>query len=358
MRQISFQTKMEALELYLQGLSANEIVTKIGISKGAVISILKGAREGNFPGLELRDRIDELHNLSVKLRKEGLDLSQARSGFSFFERLLDMDIEPGKVKEWIEFCSEISPTPPEGFIPVAIELCQIEKETGKAYAEIVSEVKDLSSRKEKLISEVGNLEAKEIRAKELKYQIEDSQKEVNKLGTEKNTLEGAVSSLNSFLQERAEKLGISPDELEARFKELVSLEQEIANKRNEKNKLGGELEALGERQEKLSSRMEKASANFEKDIKLTKEMRNELIKIAEMKGKYEKEIESMEWARRILPFLSDPDKVRDDDFSLVSILVNCLDKWIQTQPEWRFRLYSISWDDVKRLVQSKRTGLG
>ncbi len=44
---------------------------------------------------------------------------------------------------------------------------------------------------------------------------------------ERNKLESAVSSLDSFLQKRAEKLGISPDELEVRFKELVSLEEEL-----------------------------------------------------------------------------------------------------------------------------------
>ena len=58
-----------------------------------------------------------------------------------------------------------------------------------------------------------------------------------------------------------------------------------------------------------------------------------------------------------IPILSDPDKVQDDDFSLITIVANCVDKWIQTQPEWRFRSYSVSWDDVKRYVQSKRMEL-
>lgn len=171
---------METLELYLQGLSANKIVNKTEISKGAVISILKDAREGNFPRLELRDRIDELHSLSVRLRKEGLDLSQAKLGFAFFERLLDVSIEPEKLEEWIQFCSEISPSPPEGFVPAAMELSQIERQTGRSYAEIASEVKELSAQRDKLISEVGDLKAKEIRAKGLKDEIVDSQEEVGK----------------------------------------------------------------------------------------------------------------------------------------------------------------------------------
>lgn len=64
----------------------------------------------------------------------------------------------------------------------------------------------------------------------------------------------------------------------------------------------------------------------------------------------------MEWAKWVLPFLSDPDKVQDDDFSLIAIVANCVDKWIQTQPKWRYR-YSIIWDEVKSHVQSKRMEL-
>jgi len=41
MRQITFEARMEALELYLQGLSANEIVDKAGIFKGAIILIVR-----------------------------------------------------------------------------------------------------------------------------------------------------------------------------------------------------------------------------------------------------------------------------------------------------------------------------
>jgi DNA repair exonuclease SbcCD ATPase subunit len=357
MRQITFQAKMEALEFYLDGFSTNEIVNKTGISKGAVISILKDAREGKFPRLELKDRIDELHSLSVRLRKEGLDLTQAKLGFAFFKKLVDMDIEPEKVRGWIEFCSEISPSPPEGFIPAAMELLRIGKETGKGYAEIASEVNELCSQREKLIGEVGDLKAKESRAKELKDEVEKSEEEVQKLGLQKKQLESDVNSLNRSLQKRAGELGIPLHELQAKLRELVSLEEEIANKGKEKNRLQGEIEALTEREEKLSSRVEKAFSDFEKDIKLIRETSNELAKIAAMKGRYEKETEDLEWAAMVLPFLSDPDKVSDEDFSLISIVINCVDKWIQTQPEWRYSLYFLNWDEIKRHVQSKRTEL-
>jgi len=354
-RPISFQQKMGVIELYLKGFSTNEIVDKSQISKGAVVSILKDAREGNFPGLELKDGIDELHGLSVRLRKEELDLAQARLGFTFFRRLLDMDIEPDKLKEWADFCSEMSPTPPEGFIPAAMELLNSERATGKSYGEIAVEVKELSSQREKLLRETADLKANELKANELRAEIQEIQKEGQKLRTEKDKLEGVAKSLGSFLQKRAEKLGISPDELEARFKELISLEEELAGKRSEKSKLAGEIEALSESQEKLSSRMEKASADFDRDIKLIREMRNELAQIAEMKGRYAREVEDMEWAEQILPFLRYPDKVDDRDFKLASAVVGCIDKWLPTQNlglPW-----GIKWGEVTRYVQSKRAQL-
>lgn len=355
MRQISFQQKMEVIELYLEGYSTNEIVDKSQISKGAVISIIQDAREGKFPGLELKDRVDELHSLSVRLREKTLDLTQARLGFTFLKRLLDMNIEPDNLNEWIDFNSEISPTPPEGFIPAAMELFHIQRATGMSYDEIASKAKELSSQRERLVMEVENLKADEIRAKELEDEIEKTKKEVTKLMAEKVKLESAVGSLVSFLQKRAEQLGISPDELEAKFKELVSLEEELASKRGEKNRLEGEVEALTERQAKLSSCMEKTSADSERDVKLVGKMRIELAQIAEMKGRYAREVEDIEWAEHILPFLRYPDKIDDYDFNLASVVVGCIDKWLPTQNlgyPWQLK-----WGDITRHVQSKRAQL-
>lgn len=357
MRQITFQAKMEALELYLQGFSSNEAVEKTGISKGAVVSIIKDAREGKFPQLELKDRVDELHSLSVRLRKGELDLGQAKLGFSFLKRLLEMGIEPDQVKGWIEFCSEISPSPPEGFVPSAMEFFHVEKETGMTYAEIATKVKELSAQRDKLTEEVGDLNAKEKRARELGLEIEENQEKVVRLRSELVNLEARAGSLNGLLQRKADELGISLDVLEIKLGEFISLEEEIAGRRKDKNRLEGEIEALTERQDKLSSRLEKASADFEKDVKLVREMSEELVQIGEIKGGYEAEIEYMEWAKAVLPFLSDPDKISDEDFSLISIVLNCVDRWIQIQPEWRSR-WSFTWDEIKGHVQSKRMELG
>ena len=325
----------------------------LGTTSTAIPALCQG--EGKFPALELTDRIDELHAFSVRLRKEALDLSQARLGFTFFRRLLGLHIGPDKLDEWIDFCSEIGPKPPEDFIPAAMDLFHIQRATGKSYGEIASEVKELSSQREKLASEVEDLKPNEIKAKELRAEIPKIQEEAQKLRMEEYELEGTLSTHMSFIEELAEKLGISPDEFEPRFKELASLEEELAGRRSEKSKLVGEIEALTERQEKLSSRMEKASADFDRDMKLITSMRNELVRIAEMKGRYAKELEDMELAVQIIPFLRYPDKVDDPDFELASAVVGCVDKWLIQQNlglPW-----GIKWGDITRHVQSKRAQL-
>ena len=355
MRQIPFQDKMEALELYFQGLSADKIVERAGISKGAVVSIIKDAREGKYPELTLKGRVDELHRLSVRLRKQNLDLAQAGLGFGFLEGLLGMGIEPERIGEWIAFCSEISPTPPEGFIPAAMELLRVEQETGLSYNELASQVKELTCEWQNLIDAVTDLKSKEKRNKELGAEINKNEKRVSELKVEKAELDAEVSSLSSLIEKHSEALGIPRDELEAKLGELVHLDGEVASKRSERNSLHGEIEALSERQEKLSSRMEKASADFDRDIKLIRAMRNELTQIAEMKGRYAREVEDMEWAEQILPFLRYPDKVDDHDLNLASAVIGCVDKWLLTQNlglPW-----GIKWGDITRYVKSKRAQL-
>jgi len=352
MKQFPYQTRMEVLDLYLQGLSGDKVSEKTGVSKGAVVSIIKDAREGKYPELELKGRIDELHNVAVRLRKQNLDLTQAKLGFSFFQRLLAIGVEPDRLEEWISFCSEISPTSPADFIPAAMELLRVEKETGLSYSELTSQVKELADKRQKLTIAVGELEAREKRSGELKAEIESNEKKVSELRVEKDKLEGEVNFLQRFIEKRAEALGIAASELEARLKELVNLDAEIADKRSEYHRLQGEVEALSERREKLSSQMEKAAADFERDIRLIRQTRQELAEIAEMKGRYEAEVKDMAWAKEILPFLRYPDKVSDPAFKLASVVVDCIDKWLPKQNlgyPW-----AVKWDDITRHVQSKR----
>ena len=69
-----------------------------GSAGDPLFSTIKDAREGKYPELELKSRIDELHNIAARL-KQKLDLAQAGMGFSFFQRLLVIGVEPDRLEE-------------------------------------------------------------------------------------------------------------------------------------------------------------------------------------------------------------------------------------------------------------------
>lgn len=153
----------------------------------------------------------------------------------------------------------------------------MEKETGLSYAALAAQVRELTEERQELTDTIGDLEAREKRSIELKAEIGENEKRLSELSIERSRLEAEVSSLNSFIQKRSQALGIPPVELEAKLGELVDLDADIANKRSERNRLLGELQALSERHQKLSAQMDKASADFARDVKLIGETMKELV---------------------------------------------------------------------------------
>ncbi|MFP3975708.1 MAG: hypothetical protein ACOC6S_03280 [Chloroflexota bacterium] len=351
MREIPYESKMEALDLYLQGLTADQVVERTGLSKGTVVSVIGEARQGKYPQADLKGKVDELHRLAAKLRKQGLNVTQARLGFTFLERLLATGVSTDKVEEWLDFCSQISPEPPNGFIPAAMELLRVGKETGLSYDDLSSKVADLYNEQQRLLQSTKDLQAKEKRGTELNKKIGQGEKQLAELTSQKTSLEGEVNSLRSVIEERARALGIPVSELEEKLGQLLDLDAEIASRQSERDRLQGEVEALTQRRDKLSRRMEKASSDFQRDISLVKEMHDRLAEVAEMKGKYEGEVKDMQWASQILPFLRYHDKIDDPEYKLAAAVVACIDKWLPTQNlgfPWQ-----VKWSDIVSHVQSR-----
>ncbi|GEM_PF-5619249 len=76
----SISNKDDRVAALPQGLSVDRVAEQSGVSKGAVISIIKDAREEKYPPLELKNKVDELHRMAVRLREDRLDISQAGVG--------------------------------------------------------------------------------------------------------------------------------------------------------------------------------------------------------------------------------------------------------------------------------------
>ncbi|MDP2952112.1 MAG: hypothetical protein Q8O76_02190, partial [Chloroflexota bacterium] len=178
---IPFDQKIRALELYAKGHTTNQVVEETGISKGSVISIIHDAKAGRFPIPDLRERLQEAHALGARLKKERLDLSQARVGFLFFTRLHELGVEPERLDEWAKFSSQMGNELPEGFAPAAMEFFRVLQARGGSYDGLVGEVKGLAAQRDGLVTEVGDLCAKEERAKSLRAEVEKAEGEVRAL---------------------------------------------------------------------------------------------------------------------------------------------------------------------------------
>lgn len=242
MREIPTKKRMKVLKLHLEGHPYDEIAGKVGIAKGSVVNIIKELREGKYPeftsALEI---LDELRDLSVRLRRSNVSISQAIVGLKLYERL--SFVEPDKLDSFIRMCERISPPefPIEKFVNAAISLCKLEETLGKSYDEAIKEVEDELNKKSSLLEElksrVEELERKRERVerelKELEEKCRSRKKELAELIKGRQDLESLgvskVSKLSSFAKE-CENLGFSVGKLIQLLKlveEKNSLEEEV-----------------------------------------------------------------------------------------------------------------------------------
>lgn len=201
MGEISEAKRLNVVDLYLKGYSANDIVEETGISKGSVINILQEVRMGKLDRLSLKERIDELHKLSLKLKKEGIDLSQARLGLTFWERLEEVGIKSEELESLITLHREISSAdfPKEDFLDASLALLRLRE--GRLFN--FSQVKEKGNILEQLSSSLAELERglseKQSCLSQLAHELQEEKKKVEGLQTRKGKLEEEISQREEAL---------------------------------------------------------------------------------------------------------------------------------------------------------------
>ena len=243
---------MKVLKLYLEGYPYDEIAGKVGIAKGSVVNIIKELKEGKYPEFtSALDILDELRDLSVRLRKNNISISQAIIGLSFYERL--RFVEPDKLDNFIRMCKRISPPefPIEKFVSAAISLCKLEEKLGKSYDEAIKDLENELNKKSSLLEElksrVDGLERRKQKVegelKELEERYRSKREELAELIKGKESLESLgvskVSKLSSFAKE-CEELGFNVEKLIR----LLKLVEERNSLKEEVMSLMDEIDAL------------------------------------------------------------------------------------------------------------------
>ena len=182
-RKIPNAIKGEAFKLWLQGQSYREIRDKLGVSVGSINEIVTQARAGT-PDL------DGLRELNTTLKKGGSTVHDAIRGGLLMDRLGRLGVGLDRVGKCIDLDEKIASekgTGSEAFVDSALRLLDLERETGKAYGEVLAEYEERRSEIQRLDGERASLA-----------------KEVHGLEGAKAGLEGELAALR---RERGEAVG-------------------------------------------------------------------------------------------------------------------------------------------------------
>ena len=108
MREISQNIREQAVKLFLQGSTYDDISWKLKIAKGSVVNIIDEFREGalSLSG-DITDYVDELRHVVVDLKKHEITVGQMRSFLRLHNRLKDEGVDDEGIEETLDTFQEV-----------------------------------------------------------------------------------------------------------------------------------------------------------------------------------------------------------------------------------------------------------
>ncbi len=146
MDKLSRAKKLEVAQYYITGLTYKEIQEKTGVSHGSIANIVTELETGELTiSGTSSDQIDDLHQLSLDLRKKNISTSQALLGLLYFQRSQALGILPEHLDQWAELINKLTPTdfPANDFLRAAIRLHQLEVSEGKPFELLAEEYQNM-----------------------------------------------------------------------------------------------------------------------------------------------------------------------------------------------------------------------
>lgn len=276
MHRTSREIERKIIDLHFQGYSRDVIAAMVGVPPSTVSEVLK----------LLPERLTDLRELSVELKKHNLSVFDAKKGTELQARLADLGVGFEKMQNFVESAEKTRTNPdydPKMVVEAAMKLSNLEKECGKTYCEALldfeekkDKTKTLETKERELTERVDTLETEKKRKlaennvteKELAY-IVDLRRDFHKYGV--NLSDGA--GLWKYLKNMRETGG-DPKKFVEYTKKHDSLEKNIAF-----------LEQK-ERQKTLNVQgLQKEEQNAEKTIDVLNSTKSELDKLISEKRK-------------------------------------------------------------------------
>lgn len=227
MKEISRAKRQEVVRYYLLGYSYEEIVRETGVSHGSVANIIKKVEEGELAMLgDSFDRVNDLRQLSLDLRKKNLEPSHASLGLLLFERFRDLGISPELLDKWSELTKRFIPIdfPVEEFFEAALRLHELEKAEGRPFEDLAEEYKRQQEGVERLSKEVNSRLEEKL---ELSREVEPMSKQIEAMQRAKEKLEAQTEIQNAKVEEFRLKVKELKEERARLDKQVRNLERRI-----------------------------------------------------------------------------------------------------------------------------------
>jgi uncharacterized membrane protein len=107
MRELSQNIRQQAIKLFLQGLTYDDISWKLRIAKGSVVNIIDEFRDGKLSLPDnITDYVDELRRVAVDLKKHEVTVGQMRSFLSIHKRLKELGENDEAIEEILDVFRE------------------------------------------------------------------------------------------------------------------------------------------------------------------------------------------------------------------------------------------------------------
>jgi len=252
MRELDGAKKREVAQYYLLGYSYKEIEEGTGVSHGSIANIVGEIEQGNLtiPGTPF-DEVNDLRQLSLDLKKTGLQPSQALSGLVFFERLRTLEITPECLDNWAEIIKQFAQPDftPRYFLEAALRLRELEESQGKPYETLAEEYA-------RLREDVDRLKA-----------------EVDSLAKNKTKLSKEVEPLHSQVESLTRTKDKFENDIEIQTRKLQELQSRVKEAEEEKSRTAKDTKDLKRRRDKLSSEVDGKEESLQKlnDLGLSNE---------------------------------------------------------------------------------------
>lgn len=241
MREIPRENKLEVADYYIMGYPYSYIEDVTGISHGSIVNIVKELEDGKLsvPGTSF-DQVDDLRQLSLDLKKKGLEPFQSQLGLSFFQRLRTLEITPELLDGWSELAKKLLPNdfPARDFLEAALRLFELEKGEGKSFEALTREFNKAREDLARITAEADSLE------------------------TKKTALSTETASLSSQLKTLTEDKKKLQSEVEALSARRNSLESELNEAKGEHTKLKKEVREISSQRTKLAAEVDGKEASL------------------------------------------------------------------------------------------------